>query len=200
MMGPLPELLFAPLNTPEPAFAVRTERRCDAAARERLLDAAMGAGRRRKSSETLRRGRHPASGLSFVASDDSGRIVGTVRLWHVHAGAGQDCLPVPALLLGPLAVCPSLKGIGIGTLLVKAALREAARLGHPAVLLVGDPGYYARFGFSAGLTRRLSMPGPYEVERFLAVELHEGHLSGVSGVLSAAGTPRFHSAGRTSHP
>lgn len=172
-----------------PAFSVRPEGASDRLARERLLDAAMGPGRKRKTSERLRRGRKPAEGLSLVAVDSAGSLVGTVRLWHVSAGADADGNAVQALLLGPLAVCPTLKGGGIGTLLMSAALAAASRLGHGSVLLVGNPSYYERFGFSARLTCGLRMPGPYEIERFLALELRPGHLSGASGILSATGSP-----------
>ena len=64
---------------------------------------------------------------------------------------------------------------------------EAARLGHGAVLLVGDPAYYARFGFTAEKTDALAMPGPYEKHRFLALELAVGALEGAAGVLRPAG-------------
>lgn len=46
----------------------------------------MGEGRRRKSSEKLRRGRLPVEGLAFSAIDDHGMLAGTVRLWNVHTG------------------------------------------------------------------------------------------------------------------
>ena len=65
---------------------IREEKASDAAAREALLDAAYGPARFAKTSERLREGREPARGLSLVAVD-CGQIVGTVRLWHVTAGA-----------------------------------------------------------------------------------------------------------------
>ncbi len=164
-------------------FLIQTETDADVPAREVLLDRAMGASRRRKSSEKLRRGRLPAQGLAFVARDASGAVVGTVRLWNVRLGdAGRR-----ALLLGPLAVDPAIKAAGIGSALMRHAVAEARRLGHGAILLVGDAPYYARFGFSADRTGPLSMPGPYERHRFLALELIEGWLDGASGVLVAAG-------------
>ncbi|MDP3895551.1 MAG: N-acetyltransferase, partial [Mesorhizobium sp.] len=92
-----------------------------------------------------------------------------------------------ALLLGPLAVDPALKSAGVGSALMRHAVAEAARLGHGAVLLVGDAPYYARFGFSAEKTGTLAMPGPYERERFLALELRDGALDGARGVLRASG-------------
>jgi predicted N-acetyltransferase YhbS len=164
------------------AFSIEQEKVGDVYAREALLDRAMGPKRKRKSSEKLRRGRLPAEGLAFVARDEFGGVVGTVRLWNVATGNG-----VAALLLGPLAVAPQYAGAGIGSALMRHAIAEAARLEHGAVLLVGDAPYYARFGFSAGKTGAMSMPGPYETARFLAVELKDGALDGASGTLVASG-------------
>ena len=160
------------------AFTITAEIPSDVGAREALLDRAMGVLRRRKSSEKLRRGRLPSAGLAFVARDPAGAVVGTVRLWDV----GCD-----ALLLGPLAVEPSLMGAGLGSALMRHAIAEAARRDHRAILLVGDAPYYARFGFSADKTGALAMPGPYERHRLLALELAEGALHGAAGVLKAAG-------------
>lgn len=70
---------------------------------------------------------------------------------------------------------------------MRAAIDEAARLGHGAIILMGDPGYYGRFGFSAAHTGALAMPGPFEKHRFLALELQEGALANASGVLKPSG-------------
>lgn len=165
-----------------PFFYIEQEKAGDVYAREALLDRAMGAKRKRKSSEKLRRGRLPAEGLAFVARDEFGGVTGTVRLWDVVTGNG-----VTALLLGPLAVAPGHAGGGIGSALMRHAVAEAARLEHGAILLVGDAPYYARFGFSAEKTGALSMPGPYEKARFLALELRDGTLDGAAGTLVASG-------------
>lgn len=173
----------ANINTETSAvlFTVEAERPTDVMAREALLDRAMGPGRKRKSSEKLRKGRLPADGLAFVARASDGSVTGTVRLWNVEAGG------VEALLLGPLAVDPAVKSAGIGSALMRHAVAEAARLGHGAILLVGDAPYYSRFGFSAGLTSEMAMPGPYELSRFLALELRDGALAGAHGVIKASG-------------
>jgi predicted N-acetyltransferase YhbS len=165
------------------AFAIVAETAADVAAREALLDEAMGPKRKAKSSEKLRRGRRPSEGLAFVARDASSAVAGTVRLWDVTLGEGGPA----ALLLGPLAVAPSLKSAGIGSALMRHAIAEASRLGHAAILLVGDAPYYGRFGFSAARTGSLAMPGPYERHRLLALELVDGALDGVQGTLRAAG-------------
>jgi predicted N-acetyltransferase YhbS len=67
------------------------------------------------------------------------------------------------------------------------ATEAAQRLGHKAVLLVGDAPYYERFGFSADKTGGLWMPGPYERHRLLARELVPGTLDGACGLISATG-------------
>ncbi|MBB5042729.1 GNAT family N-acetyltransferase [Shinella fusca] len=170
------------------AFTIDRENAGDVVARERLLDRVMGEARFRKSSEKLRRGRLPAEGLALVARDADGHVIGTVRLWNVEAGVDADGNPVPALLLGPLAVDCAHEGKGIGGALMRAAITEARGRGHGAVLLVGDPEYYERFGFFAGKARHLVMPGPFERRRFLALELKDGWLDGAAGILVASGT------------
>ncbi|MFD1200220.1 GNAT family N-acetyltransferase [Brucella gallinifaecis] len=170
-----------------PAFSIVDEKAEHNVAREALLDRAMGEGRRRKSSEKLRRGRLAAEGLAFSAIDHHGQLAGTVRLWNIHAGHDASGLPLSALLLGPLAVDPSASGRGIGSALMQHAIAQAKLRGYGAILLVGDPDYYARFGFSAIRTGDLSMPGPFEKHRFLALELKPAYLDGAKGILRASG-------------
>jgi predicted N-acetyltransferase YhbS len=154
----------------------------EAGARELLLDLALGCGRRKKTSERLREGRLPAADLSFSATTKNGRLIGTVRLCPVSAGRER-----PALLLGPLAVHPSYRNRGIGSALMRMALEKAAALGHRAVLLVGDEPYYKRFGFSRAATEHLRLPGPFERDRFLALELVPGALRDARGTVVATG-------------
>jgi predicted N-acetyltransferase YhbS len=129
----------------------------------------------------LREGRLPAAGLAFVACDH-GRLIGTVQLWDVAAGDGR-----PALLLGPLTVHPNHRHRGVGSALIRHALTAAAKLGHRAVMLVGDAAYYERFGFSTEKTSSLWLPGRYDAQRFLALELAPAALDGASGVVRATG-------------
>lgn len=168
---------FAPVTD----FAIAVETAGDIDARDALLGRAMSPRWKTKSSEKLRRGRLPAGGLAFVAKDEMGTVVGTVRLWNVAAGGKQ------ALLLGPLAVDPAMTFAGIGSALMRHAIGEARRLGYGAIILVGDPAYYERFGFSAAKTDKLAMPGPYERHRLLAIELETGALDGAAGTLVATG-------------
>src|SRR5262245_27351595 len=163
-------------------FAIRAERASDVAAREALLDACFGDDRHMRTCQRLRDGRAPAEGLALSAVRE-GRLIGTVRLWHVSAGG------IPALMLGPLAVEANSRKLGAGAALMAHALAAAKARGHRAVLLLGDAPYYARFGFSAAKTAELSLPGPFERDRLLAVELTEGALDGVWGMIAPTGAP-----------
>ena len=163
-------------------FAIRAERASDVAAREALLDACFGDNRHTRTCQRLRDGRAPADGLSLSAVA-KGRLVGTVRLWHVSAGG------IPALMLGPLAVETSSRQLGVGATLMDHALAAAKARGHRAVILLGDAPYYARFGFSAANTGQLALPGAFERDRLLGLELSEGALDGAWGMIAATGAP-----------
>lgn len=165
-----------------PAFLVRDETAGDVAARERLLDATFGPARFAKTCERLREGRLPAEGLALVAEDASGRLIGTVRLWHVEAGSAGA-----ALMLGPIAVADEARSLGLGGALMRVAIERARRLGHRAVVLVGDEPYYRRFGFRAEATLGLDLPGPVERARFLALDLVDGALADATGMVEATG-------------
>jgi predicted N-acetyltransferase YhbS len=162
-------------------ITIRNETLNDIEAREALLDRAFGDARFAKAAERLREGRLAAEGLSLIAEDNN-CVVGTVRLWHVVAGPAR-----PALLLGPLAVDDAWRGLGIGAALMRRATEAAQELGHSAILLVGDAPYYARFGYSVEKTGALWMPGPYERDRLLGVELAPGALDGARGLIGASG-------------
>jgi hypothetical protein len=161
-------------------FVIRAERASDVVAREALLDACFGANRHMRTCQRLRDGRAPAEGLALSVVRQ-GRLVGTVRLWHVSAGGK------PALVLGPLAVDGACRELGAGAALMNRALAAAKARGHGAVILLGDAPYYARFGFSALKTGELSLPGPFERDRLLGLELREGALDGAWGMIAPTG-------------
>jgi predicted N-acetyltransferase YhbS len=168
-------------------IVVRAEAAHEVDERNALLTRAMAPDWRTRTSEKLRHGRLPSPGLAFVAKNRVGHILGTVRLWDVHAGIDREGNAIPALLLGPLAVDPAAKSAGIGTALMLRAIEKARRYGHGAILLVGDASYYERFGFSDRPAATLMMPGPFDRCRFLSLELQPGHLDGAAGFVTASG-------------
>src|SRR5258708_6387720 len=163
------------LNSDAAPFAIRSERASDVAAREALLVACFGANRAGRTCQRLRDGRAPAEGLALSVVR-RGRLVGTVRLWHVSAGGK------PAVVLGPIAVDPSCRKLGVGAALMNHALSAATARGHGAVILLGDAAYYGRFGFTAAKAAELSLPGPFERARLLGLELRNGALDGACGL------------------
>jgi predicted N-acetyltransferase YhbS len=180
--GPMTALQIYPAATPTDVSPciIRGERASDEAAREALLDACFGENRHARTCQRFREGRAPAQGLAFSVIR-GGKLVATVRLWDVNAGG------TPAVLLGPLAVDPSCRGLGLGTAIVHRALAAAQARRHPAVVLLGDPPYYSRFGFSAEKTGRLALPGAFETHRLLALELQGGALDGAAGMITPSG-------------
>lgn len=139
----------------------------DAPVVEELLDLAFGPGRFAKSSYRLREGVAPIPDLCFVGRID-GEPKGSVRFWPVQVGGDHN-----ALLLGPLAVDPAIRGQGLGVALIEHSLKEAANHGHNVVFLVGDEPYYARTGFVRTEPGRFSFPGPVDPARLLIRELSE---------------------------
>ncbi len=114
--------------------------------------------------------------LSLVAERE-GRLVGHVMLSGavIRTERGE----VEALALGPVSVLPEDQGRGVGSDLIIEALALCAHAGHRIVVLLGHPGYYPRFGFSAERAGNLS--SAYAGEAFMALELVPGALSGVVG-------------------
>ncbi|MDP4021705.1 N-acetyltransferase [Methylobacterium sp. NEAU 140] len=161
------------------SLVLRPERPEDDAAIGRLEARAFGPGRFARTAYRLREGAPHRIDLGVTASVGS-FLAGSVRMSPVRAGSAAF------LMLGPLAVDPSFEGRGIGTALTTAAIEAARAAGEGLVTLVGDAPYYARFGFSAVPTGRLTLPGPVDPARFLWLELAEGFCAGVSGLVEPA--------------
>ena len=159
---------------------IRLEREADRAAAEAIVADAFGPGRFAKSAYRLREGVKQIDALSFVA-DDGGRIIGTVRYWPIDIGGK------PALMLGPIAIVAAMQGKGHAVALMKTSLEEARKLGHRAVVLVGDEPYYARAGFKRIQPYgRITMPGPVDYARLLGLALIEGALDELKGEIRKA--------------
>lgn len=85
-----------------------------------------------------------ALAISLVALSE-GRVVGHIAFSPATVGERTSGW----FLLGPLAVLPDVQGRGIGSLLVRAGLAELRLRGASGCVLVGDPGFYGRFGFGS---------------------------------------------------
>lgn len=85
--------------------------------------------------------------------------------------------------LAPMSVRPEYQRVGIGSELVRAGLDECRRRGYAAVVLVGHPEFYLRFGFVPGHTKGLECEFPVPAEAFMVLELDEAALAGVAGLV-----------------
>lgn len=144
-----------------------------------INEEAFGPGRFARAAYRIREGGPHERALSFVAVDGES-VVASVRMTRVAASAGR------ALMLGPLAVRPAYKNLGIGRRLVAIALEAAAEAGHPAVILVGDEPYYGPLGFRRIPRGQVSMPRPVDLDRVLAHEIVPGAVAKLVGMVDHA--------------
>ncbi len=117
--------------------------------------------------------------VSLVAEDDSA-IVGHIMFSPVSL-SGHPALRIMGL--APMAVVPDRQRKGIGSALVRAGLEQCKRLGFGAVVVLGHPAYYPRFGFLP--SARFGIGCEYDVPEdvFMVVELQAGFLRGASGTI-----------------
>ncbi|MEV4900168.1 N-acetyltransferase [Citricoccus sp. NPDC055426] len=138
-------------------WTTRPERPEDAEAVRHVNLSAFG---RADEADLVDRLRHdPAwEGLSLVAVDDADRPVGHALLTRCHIDGA------PALALAPCAVVPERQRTGAGTAAIRAALEAARARGEGAVVVLGHPEYYPRFGFAraAGAGIRVDFEVPDE--------------------------------------
>ena len=158
----------------------RPEAADDAAAIDAIHDVTFGPGRYSRTAFRLREGHAPDGPTSLVAVH-RGNVIGSVRLTAIAVGE------TPALLLGPLAVLPALKNLGVGKALMRLSREAARRRHHRLVVRVGDLPYYWPFGFRAVPAGRLELPGPVDPARLLWAELAPGAADSVAGPVRATG-------------
>jgi putative acetyltransferase len=118
--------------------------------------------------------------LSLVAEAD-GQLVGHIAFSPVEVESNP--VGVAVVGLAPMAVLPAHQRGGVGTLLVKTALAECHVLGYDAVVVLGHPDYYPRFGFAPA--SRFELRCEYDVpdEVFMAQELRPGALAECAGLV-----------------
>lgn len=117
--------------------------------------------------------------LDMVAELD-GKLCGNI-VYTKSKIARDDGGDTEVLCFGPLAVHPQYQKRGIGAMLVRRTMEEAAALGYTAVLIYGDPDYYSRFGFAPAQRRQIGTADNMYADALLAAELHKGALDGCAG-------------------
>jgi len=157
---------------------------------ERLLDAAFGTDRHGRTAYLIRDGMPWLPALSFGMVDEEGTLIGSLQSWPVALTHG-DGTQTPLIMVGPVAVAPSIQRTGHGQTMMDAAVAAARAHATEPLMMIGDPEYYGRFwGFSAECTGEWDAPGPFEPRRLLALSV-DGRTIGGKGMLS----PRIAVAG-----
>ena len=124
-----------------------------------------------------------AAPVSLVAALDSdGLVVGHVLFSPVELLDGRGDDPPAVAGLAPVAVLPEHQGRGIGSRLVRDGLEACRRAGYGAAVVLGEPGYYSRFGFERASAKGLGNEYGAD-EHFMAVELVDGALGGAGGTV-----------------
>lgn len=161
---------------------IRAERDTDIPAVHAVNAAAFPTAAEADLVDALRRQANPI--ISLVAEED-GSVVGHILFSPVVLDSRPD-LKIAGL--APMAVIPGRQRSGIGSALVRAGLDECRRLGFSAVVVLGHPEFYPRFGFVP--STRFGIRSEYDVpeEVFMAQELE------TSSLHDAAGTVRYHAA------
>ena len=160
---------------------IRAELAADRQGIHRLLRTAFETEAEARLVDSLRASSTPL--VSLVAVENE-QIIGYILFSPVTLAEIQDA---PAMAgLAPMAVLPDYQRQGVGSSLVTAGLAACRAAGYRALVVLGHPAYYPRFGFKPA--SRFALRSEYDVpdEVFMALELVAGALQGIDG------TVRFH--------
>jgi putative acetyltransferase len=141
------------------SFNIRAETPADRVAVHAVVASAFGQPDEADLVEQLH-----ADGAVFVSlvAEEGGAVVGHVMLSGMQA-------PFRALGLAPVSVIPGRQGIGVGSALVREAIRMAREAGYAAIFVLGDQAYYGRFGFDMAAARGFA--SPYAGDHFAVLAL-----------------------------
>jgi putative acetyltransferase len=146
--------------------SVRLERPDDAAGVRETNEQAFGTPLEARLVDALR---EVAGSISLVATIED-RVVGHILFTPVTV---EPPASIRVAGLGPMSVRPAYQRAGVGSQLVRSGLDECRRHGYAAVVVVGHPAYYPRFGFSPAHVRGLNCEFPVPDEAFMVVELED---------------------------
>jgi predicted N-acetyltransferase YhbS len=144
-----------------------------------LLAKAFGPTRMQRAIYRLREGVPPDPALCFVMVNSGGQVLGVVRNYRVKIGD----YPKAALLLGPIAVAHSHEKMGLAAQLIRQSIAAAKDRGFEVIYLVGDPNYYAEFGFLATTGVQVEIANLERGKIILAHELVKDGAYQYSGVM-----------------
>jgi predicted N-acetyltransferase YhbS len=128
----------------------------------------------------LRKGKYFIPELSLVA-ESNGLVIGHILFTPVIIKSNAGVFP--SLSLAPVSVHPDYQNNGVGSSLIAEGHRIARILGFKSVIVIGHPEYYPRFGYKKASTCGLKVMFDVPEEAFMALELEENGLYGISGTV-----------------
>jgi putative acetyltransferase len=146
----------------------------------RINDLAFGQKNEGILIEHLRKNRDFLPELSIVAEKD-GIIIGHILFFPIQIKSKDNSYK--SVSLAPMAVLPEYQNQGIGGKLIRYGLEKCREKGYQSVIVLGHPEYYPRFGFEKASKWGIRPPFEAPDEAFMAIELIEGGLKGISGVV-----------------
>jgi putative acetyltransferase len=154
---------------------IRREEPADAAAIRAVNEAAFDSSVEADIVDVLR---NKCDRLISLVAESNGRVLGHILFSPVSLSGHAH---VSVMGLGPMAVLPAHQRRGIGTALVREGLSQCRKMGCDAVVVLGHPKYYPRFGFVRA--SRYGIGCEYDVpdDVFMVIELRLGSLQGADG-------------------
>ena len=119
-------------------------------------------------------------GLSLVATVEN-KVVGHILFSRISIEGENGAHE--SLALAPMAVIPGMQRKGIGKQLIRHGLDKAKEFGFKSVMVLGLSDYYTRHGFVPASRWRIKPPFNAPENAFMGIELVEGALANVSGII-----------------
>ena len=116
-----------------------------------------------------------------VVAEQEGQVVGHALFSDLRIVTPSGTMLAAAL--APVGVLAEWRGQGIGTALIQEGMDLCQKRGKSAVIVLGDPKFYTRVGFSSELARHLRSPYSHAGAAWMAAELTAGALRNVYGLV-----------------
>ena len=158
------------------AMRIRSELPADRAEVEALVRVAFARSRESQLIEALA----GEPGVISLVAERAGTLLGHLLFSPVTV-RDADGSERQEIALGPIAVRPSQQGRGVGTALIDEGLQRCRQAGWKLAFVLGDPGYYQRFGWLRAADHRLNCRWDASGENFQVLELVPGGLAGCQG-------------------
>ena len=156
---------------------IRRETEADKSAVEELL---LSTFEENSESRLVTQLRAHAKPLVSLVAEQDGKVIGHILFSPVILDSNPS---LQLMGLAPMAVKPSQQRLGIGTALIEAGLHHCQQQKIGAVVVLGHPDYYPKFGFSSAADYDIKSEYDVPTETFMLIELQEDYLHGHSGTV-----------------